>query len=200
MKKLKDIRVGLMGIPVTRIALLIISDLMSILLASVLSLYVRYDFQFMDVPRSFWVAVLEIYLANVVITLCVFYIFRLYNSVWRYAADTEMVNNGIAVLLCAVMQPVICWILRVKLPISYPFYYGFFLMVFTCGVRFSYRIIRALQHKRLNRLGGNSVNCMLVGAGAAGNAILKEIETSSYLSMHVVCVIDESSIKFVIDC
>lgn len=181
-----------MGIPVTRIALLIISDLVAILLSSVLSLYVRYDFRFMDVPRPFWVAVLEIYLANVVITLCIFYIFRLYNSVWRYASDTEMVNNGIAVLLCAVMQPVICLILNVKLPRSYPFYYGFFLMVFTCGVRFSYRIIRALQHKRVSKLGKNSVNCMLVGAGAAGNAILKEIETSSYISMHVVCVIDDN--------
>lgn len=193
MKKFKEIRVGILGIPLTRILLLVLSDMMAILMASVLSLYVRYDFKFMDVPRAFWEAVLEIYLFNIVITIAVFYIFRLYNSVWRYASDTELVNNGIAVILCAVMQPVVCWIESVRLPASYPFYYGFFLMVCTCGVRFSYRIMRMVQNRRLHRFGNRKrINCMIVGAGAAGNAILKEIETSSYLSVHVVCAIDDN--------
>lgn len=193
MKKLKDIRVGILGVPITRIALLIIADVISVLLSSALSLYVRYDFRFMDVPREFWEAILDIYLFNVIVTVLVFYIFRLYNSVWRYAADTELVNNGIAVILCAVMQPVICWVQGVRLPASYPFCYGFFLMIFTCGIRFSYRILRVLQNRRLNFSGKNKrVNCMIVGAGAAGNAILKEIETSHYLNMHVVCAIDDN--------
>ena len=193
MKKLKDIRVGILGIPITRIILLIVMDLFSALLASVLSLYVRYDFRFMDVPREFWEAILDIYLFNIIVTVSVFYIFRLYNSVWRYASDTELVNNGIAVILCAVMQPVMCWVEGVKLPASYPFYYGFFLMIFTCGMRFSYRILRVLQSHRLNHSGRSQrVNCMIVGAGAAGNAILKEIETSNYLNMHVVCAIDDN--------
>lgn len=193
MKKLNDIRVGILGIPITRIVLLIIMDVLSVLLASVLSLYVRYDFHFMEVPREFWEAVLDIYLFNVIITVVVFYIFRLYNSVWRYASDTELVNNGIAVILCAGMQPILCWVEGVYLPASYPFYYGFFLMIFTCGMRFSYRILRVLQNHRLNHTAKKQrVNCMIVGAGAAGNAILKEIETSSYLSMHVVCAIDDN--------
>ena len=193
MKRLKDVRIGILGIPVTRIALLVISDLVAILFASVLSLYVRYDFKFMDVPREFWEAILDIYFFNVIVLIIVFNIFRLYNSVWRYASDTELVNNGIAVIFCAAMQPVLCWLEGVKFPVSYPFFYGFFLMIFTCGVRFSYRILRALQNKRLNHFGKNNrVNCMIVGAGAAGNAILKEIESSSYLSMHVVCAVDDN--------
>ena len=192
MKKLSDIRVGILGIPITRIMLLIISDIVAVLLSSVLSLYVRYDFHFMEVPREFWEAVLAIYFFNIIIVMAIFYIFRLYNSVWRYASDTELVNNGIAVILCAIMQPVVCWIEGVRLPASYPFYYGFFLMVFTCGVRFSYRIMRVLQNSRLNHFHKNSrINCMIIGAGAAGNAILKEIESSNYLNMHVVCAIDD---------
>lgn len=193
MKKLNDVRIGILKIPVTRIALLIMADLASILLASVLSLYVRYDFHFMEVPREFWEAILEAYIYNVVILLIVFNIFKLYKSVWRYASDTELVNNAIAVFLCAVMQPVLFWLLEKRLPLSYPFYYGFFLMVFTAGMRFSYRILRIFQNRRLShRPGLARVNCMIVGAGAAGNAILKEIETSNYLSMHVACVIDDN--------
>ena len=193
MKRLNDIRVGILKIPVTRIALLVVSDMVSILVASVLSLYVRYDFKFMDVPREFWVAVLDAYWYNAVIVAVVFAIFKLYNSVWRYASDTELVNNAIAVVICSIMQPIIFWIEGVRLPTSYPFFYGFFLMILTCGIRFSYRILRILQNRRLHHFGGKSrVNCMIVGAGAAGNAILKEIESSSYLSIHVACAIDDN--------
>ena len=97
-------------------------------------------------------------------------------------------------MLCAAMQPVVCWVEGVKLPVSYPFFYGFFLMIFTCGVRFSYRIMRMLQNRRLNMFTKNNkrMNCMIVGAGAAGNAILKEIESSNYLTVHVACAIDDN--------
>ncbi len=193
MKSLNEIRVGFLKIPITRIVLLVVSDAAAILLASMLSLYARYDFQFMQVPRNFWEAVLEIYFLNILVTILVFYIFRLYQSVWRYASDTELVNNGIAVVFCAVMQPVLCILQSVKLPASYPFYYGFFLLIFTAGVRFSYRILRALQTKRLGRSNGSTrINCMIVGAGAAGNAIMKEIETSNYISMQVACAVDDN--------
>jgi len=192
MKKLNDIRVGILGIPVTRIILLVMSDCFAVLLASFLSLFVRYELKFMDVPKEFWEAVLEAYIPNLVIVFIVFSIFRLYNSVWRYASDTELVNNAIAVVICSVMQPVVFWLLDAYVPRSYPFLYGFFLMVFTCGVRFSYRILRALQSSRLMaRRSKKRMNCMIVGAGAAGNAIMKEIQTSNYVSMQVACVIDD---------
>lgn len=192
MKKLNDIRVGLLGIPITRIILLIMSDCMAVLMASFLSLFVRYELKFMDVPKEFWEAVLKAYIPNLVIIFIVFSIFRLYNSVWRYASDTELVNNAIAVVICSVMQPVVFWLLDAYVPRSFPFLYGFFLMVFTCGVRFSYRILRALQNSRLaTKRGKKRMNCMIVGAGAAGNAIMKEIQTSNFVSMRVACVIDD---------
>lgn len=193
MKSLNEIRIGILKIPVSRILLLIMSDMVAILLSSVLSLYVRYELKFMDVPREFWEAVLEAYFPNVLITLIIFYIFRLYNSVWRYASDTELVNIIIAVVICAIMQPVLIRVLLERyIPVSYPFFYGFFMVIFTGGVRFSYRILRMLQNRRLSHFGGKTrINCMIIGAGAAGNAILKEIESSNYLDMHVVCAIDD---------
>ncbi len=193
MKKLNDVRVGILRIPVTRIIILIMSDLLAILLASVLSLYVRYDFKFMDVPRESWNTILTSYLYNVFIVLMVFNIFRLYNSVWRYASDKELINNAVAVFICAVMQPLLLLALGRRLPVSYPFFYGLFLLIFTAGVRFSYRIMRMLQNRVLNHKGGGArMNCMIVGAGAAGNAIMKEIESSNYLHMHVACAIDDN--------
>lgn len=192
-KKLNDIRIGFLQIPLTRIILLMMSDIFAVLIAEVLSLYVRYDFKFMDVPREFWEAALKIYIPNVLFMLLIFHLLRLYNSVWRYASDSEMINNGIAVIFCMIAQPLFCVIIGVRLPVSFPFFYGLFLLIFTCGVRFSYRIMRVLQKRRMDHARGKiRLNCMIIGGGAAGNAIIKEIEISNYLSMHVACVIDDN--------
>ncbi len=193
MKKLSEIKVGFLKVPVSRIILLVLSDMLAVLLSSVLSLYVLYDFSFREVESRFWEAVLCAYFPNVAVTLLIFYLLRLYHSVWRYASETELINIILAAVLCFLTQPVIFMILGVSVPRSYPFFYAFFLLVFTCAVRFSYRFLRILENRRLSRSDGiKRTNCMIVGAGAAGNAILKEIEFSRYLSMHVACVIDDN--------
>ncbi len=193
MKKLNEIRVGILKIPVTRIMLLVVTDMVAVMAASALSLYVRYEFSFMSIEPQFWKAIQDAYLLNVFVTLIIFYIFRLYNSVWRYASDTEMVNVVIAVTICSIMQPVIFWLLGTYVPRSFPFFYGFFMALFTGGIRFSYRFLRMLQNKRLNHFNApERQNYMIVGAGASGNAILQEVQSSKYLSMHVACFIDDN--------
>lgn len=193
MKKLNEIRVGILKVPITRILLLVVTDMVAVMASSALSLYVRYEFSFMSIEPQFWKAIQDAYLLNVFVTLIIFYIFRLYNSVWRYASDTEMVNVVIAVTICSIMQPVIFWLLGTYVPRSFPFFYGFFMAVFTGGVRFSYRFLRMLQNKRLNHFNvPERQNYMIVGAGASGNAILQEVQSSKYLSMHVACFIDDN--------
>lgn len=193
MKKLSDIRVGILKIPVTRILLLVVTDIFAVIVSSVLSLYVRYDFSFRDIDPVFWKAIQDAYIINIFVTLIIFYIFRLYNSVWRYASDTELVNVVIAVVICAAMQPVIFWLLNTRVPKSFPFFYAFFMAIFTGGVRFSYRFLRMVQNRRLSHYKTpDRQNYMIVGAGASGNAILQEIQSSKYLSMRVACFIDDN--------
>lgn len=193
MKKLSDIRVGILKIPVTRILLLVATDIFAVIVSSVLSLYVRYDFSFREIDPVFWKAIQDAYVINIFVTLIIFYIFRLYNSVWRYASDTELVNVAIAVVICAVMQPVIFWLLNTRVPKSFPFFYAFFMAIFTGGVRFSYRFLRMVQNRRLSHYKTpDRQNYMIVGAGASGNAILQEIQSSKYLSMRVACFIDDN--------
>jgi len=192
-KKLNEIRVGILKIPITRILLLVVTDMVAVMASSALSLYVRYEFSFMSIEPQFWKAIQDAYLLNVFVTLIIFYIFRLYNSVWRYASDTEMVNVVIAVTICSIMQPVIFWLLGTYVPRSFQFFYGFFMAIFTGGVRFSYRFLRMVQNKRLNHFNTpERQNYMIVGAGASGNAILQEVQSSKYLSMHVACFIDDN--------
>ena len=165
----------------------------AVMASSALSLYVRYEFSFRDIDPLFWKAIQDAYILNVFVTLAIFYLFRLYNSVWRYASDTEMVNVVIAVTICALMQPMIFWLLNTRVPKSFPFFYAFFMAIFAGGVRFSYRFLRMVQNRRLSHYKApERQNYMIVGAGASGNAILQEIQSSKYLSMHVACFIDDN--------
>jgi len=192
-KKISDVRVGILGIPLTRIVLLVLVDLISILLASFLSLYVRYELQLGEVPSLFWEGIFRAYIPNAIITLVIFHLFHLYNSVWRYASDAEMVNAILAVLICSAIQPFTFWMVGTHEPRSFPFFYAMFFAIFTCGVRFSYRFLRMLQKRRRDHSSGvKRKNVMIVGAGAGGSSILKEIENSSYLSMKVMCFIDDN--------
>ena len=193
MKKLQNMQVGVKSIPVTRIVLLVLFDLMSVFVAAMLSLFIRYDFSFADIEKIYINAVIETYFANAILTLIVFAIFHLYNSIWKYASDMELINIVLAVLLCAILQLPMYGLFKVKMPSSFPFFYAFLLASFVGFSRFGYRILRSFRNKYFQMGGHGKVNCMLIGGGSAGLTILKEIESGEHLNMHVACVIDDKA-------
>lgn len=80
------------------------------------------------------------------------------------------------------------------MPDSYYFMYLFLLITFTFISRFSYRFLRSRKHKIQNRK--NNVSVMIIGAGEAGNALIKEIVTSNYSTMVIRCIIDDDKQKW----
>lgn len=117
----------------------------------------------------------------------------MYKSVWRYASATEMLNIVFATCCASVAQFVLCQLTNQKMPRSYYIIYLFLLFAMTCGIRFSYRILRIINMKRTEiaqKKTGNNV--MLIGGGAAANAILKEAESSQFVSMNIKCIIDDN--------
>lgn len=168
-------------------------DVIAISIANFLALLIRYDMYFTDIPRKFIDAVGAIWVINLAVSILMFWIWRLYKSVWRYASATELVNICGSICFIFVFQLIYFKIFEVDLPRSYPFFYAFLLFVFISGIRFSYRLLRLINQKRRgNATGAERKNCMVVGAGAAGYSIIKEIETSSYLTMKICCVIDDN--------
>ena len=179
-------------IPISRIILLIILDIMAILVASFGSLFLRFEFSFDAITEPFLENYIDIVPCTVIISLLFFWIFKLYKSVWRYASATEMVNIGLATTCAAVVQTIFCYATNNLMPRSYYVLYWFFLFMLTCGIRFSYRILRIFNMKRSSIVGTEQkANVMVIGAGAAGNAILKEIESSQFIHQKVKCIIDD---------
>lgn len=186
--------VDILKIPANRIIALILLDVMSIVVAAFTSLYIRFDFSFNGIPSEYLQKFERIIPYSIIITLGFFAIWKLYKSVWRYASATELLNIVFATTCASAGQIITCYLLNEKMPRSYYVLYWFLLFGMTCIIRFSYRILRLINSKRSEFSGKKErINVMLIGAGAAANAILKEIETSRYLNLNAKCIIDDNS-------
>ncbi len=190
MKKNNDF----LKIPITRILALVLLDIMAIVVASFAALYVRFDFKFSEIPQDFLEKFGQILPFNIALTILFFTLWKLYKSVWRYASATELINIMFGTSCAAVAQMIFCYATGLRMPRSYYVIYWFFLFGMTCMVRFSYRLLRLVNSKRHELTGKqNKTNVMLIGAGAAANVILKEIESSQYLNLQVKCIVDDHS-------
>ena len=184
---------NVLKIPASRIVLLVLLDIMAVLAASFGSLFLRFEFDFDAIMKPFLENYIDIIPFTVIISLAFFWIFKLYKSVWRYASANEMVNIGLATTSAAIAQTIFCYATNKLMPRSYYVLYWFFLFMMICIIRFSYRLLRIFKLKSKDVITGTpKTNVMVIGAGAAGNAILKEIESSQFIQQKVKCIIDDN--------
>ena len=176
---------------------LIIYDIISIILASYVAVIMRYEFKVDTIPDYFLHPVNTFLPINIIITIIVFYIFKLYDSLWAYAGEREMQNLVMACVVSGVVNAVGLQFLRTHtqaMPQSYYFLYTFLLITFIFISRFSYRFLRSQKHRAENR--NNSKAVMIIGAGEAANIIIKEIITSNFSTMSIKCIIDDDPNKW----
>ena len=175
--------------------LLVLLDVIVIQLACYLSIYLRFDFHFADISTEFWEGILRYSLINTTCTLALFWGFRLYHSVWHYASSSEFIRIVMGAAGSAALQCIGMNILNVYIPRSYHVFYFAFLCLFITCIRFFYRITRMFQGKQ--RINGKDKieNVMIVGAGEAGAMILREFQTSQFLTQKVVCFVDDNQQK-----
>ena len=173
---------------------LIIYDVIAVVLSSYIPLVMRYEFHISEIPQQF-VDNVEWFLPfGVLTTLLAFYLLRLYHSLWAYAGVTEMQNMVAACALSALCQCVGLHFTKHYVPRTYYFIYLLVLLAFTLLSRFSYRFLREAKHRMSNSKNGTAV--MIIGAGDAGNVIMKEIIGSHYSTMTIKCVIDDDNNKW----
>ncbi len=187
----KKMTKNMMKIPMSRKLILFILDVMAVLVASFGALFIRFEFRFSTIPVQYMEAYRRLLPFLLGLTVLFFCVWKLYKSVWRYASATEMINIAFATTCTAVGQVLVSYLLDARMPASYYVLFWFFLFAMTCGIRFSYRILRVIKQKGASYIVKGNSNVMLIGAGAAANMILKEIETSEYINLKVRCIIDD---------
>ncbi len=176
---------------------LIIYDIVSVLIASFFAIALRYEFELEMIPDYFLDTIIRFLPFNIVITLVIFFIFKLYNSLWAFAGETELQNVIVSCFLSAAINGIGLNLVKIEakaVPDSYYFMYAFSLVTLVFASRFSYRFFRSRKHKMQNK--NNATRVMIIGAGDAGNSIIKEIVTSNFSTMSVSCIIDDDRTKW----
>lgn len=172
---------------------LILLDIILINISSFAAIAIRFDFRIGEIPTHYAEAVLSYTVINTITSIILFALFRLYNSLWKYAGIDELVNVLFACVISGVIQLIgMHFILHIHVPRSYYPLSTLFMMALVGASRFFYRYARKVSRQGF---GSTQHRIMIIGAGEAGNAIIKEISTSGYVSGKVICAIDDNKSK-----
>ncbi len=168
-------------------------DAAAMCLSYFLALWIRYDCMFTNIPatyRNAWQVFSPAYAA---IGVVVFVLFKLYNSIWRFASYSELIRVFFASLVTAALHAWGITMLFYRMPMSYYLAGALIQFMLVVGIRFSYRLV-LLAHRRSLRREDRHV--MLIGAGSAGQIVLRDIRRMDDMQEKVVCIVDDNSNKW----
>lgn len=159
-----------------------------------LSLIMRFDVGIVSIEPQYINNYVDNMLFYTIISLLIFWVFRLYHSLWQYASIAEVYRIAEACITVEVVHFLSNKIVGNMLPRSCYFNAAIYLIIAICASRFMYRMIRTVLNKYRNIKTSNNV--MIIGAGEATNVIMREIQSSSYLAnSNIACIIDDDRRK-----
>ena len=171
---------------------LILYDILAVNASYFLALWVRFDCRFSEIPDYYMEAFFKFAPIYTVISIGIFWWSKLYKSIWRFASYSELLRVGTATVATFFVQTVGITLLYERMPISY-YLTGTVLQFFAVlAVRFSYRFI-LLERSRREKVQGNDGNrVMLIGAGIAGQMIIRDTYKAKENKDKIVCIIDDN--------
>lgn len=159
-----------------------------------LSLIMRFDVGIVSIEPQYINNYVDNMLFYTIISLFIFWVFRLYHSLWQYASIAEVYRIAEACITVEVVHFLSNKMVGNMLPRSCYFNAAIYIIIAICASRFMYRMIRTVLNKYRNIKTSNNV--MIIGAGEATNVIMREIQSSSYLAnSNIACIIDDDRRK-----
>ena len=180
----------------TKDLLFMLYDMVAVTAAYFFALWFRFDCRYSEIPPDYlmaWLKFVPIYMA---ISIVVFGAFHLYQSIWKYASIAEVKRILSASVILAVLHTVMITLLFGRMPISYYIIGVAIQFILIVSVRFAYRFV-SMERRKSMRLAQAATNnrVMLIGAGDAGQMILRDLQNSSHVDDCVCCIIDDDKKK-----
>ena len=159
------------------------------------ALLLRFDMRYSAVPPAYLYAFLKFAPFYTAIVIVVFSIFRLYNSLWEFASFNELYRILAACFITCGIHTVAVTVFFCRMPAAYYLIGAIGQLGLVAAVRFAYRFARLLaasarRHETVEK------NAMIIGAGAAGQAVLRELKISNNAQFIPCCVIDDDPNKW----
>lgn len=180
----------------SRTAVIMFMDILIIAGSYMFSLWLCFDFRYSQIPGSYLSAYVWFIPFPIISTIVVLYACRLYHSIWSFVSINELERSVAAYIL---LIPIYFLGVRyMQLHMPYAFYIMGYLISF-CGctaIRFSYRLLRYWKQLRMRQsISDVRERIMVIGAGEAGQVIIRELQHSKHINAEVCCIIDDNPSK-----
>ena len=176
---------------------LVLYDMCAVAVSIYGAILLRYDLVFRQIDPNYISNIRETLPFLIIGTVIIFCMFRLYSSLWTYAGVTELLNIIMACILAGGYSIFIFYLADgyniYAIPRSCYISYATLLTACVVASRYAYRGFRFIVTKRVSK--AKYKRTLIVGAGAAGNTLIKEIRNSEYLNKKVVGIIDDDKSK-----
>ena len=172
---------------------LMLYDSLALSFSYLIALWLRYDLRYSTIDTIYierWKAFLPFYILG---SLAVFWFLKLYKSIWRFASYSELLRVSMATVICSVFHIIGITLFWGRMPISYYVIGAILQYLAVLGIRFSYRFILLLR-KVNNKKSHHRI--MVIGAGSAGQMLIRDIQRSGEVDGAVVCIIDDNKNKW----
>lgn len=174
--------------------LLAVYDIMAVNVSYFLALLFRFDGFFSQIPDYYVRAYVKFIPIYTILCLVIFYASKMYQSVWQYASFNELARTCIGSTVASLLHILLITVIYYRMPISYYLWGSCFQMILLVVARFSYRFL-LLEIRRVRSSDG-SHNVMVIGAGGAGQTIIRSIVRNRLSGDKVVCIIDDNPNKW----
>ena len=174
--------------------LLMVYDFLAVFVSYFAALWIRFDCRFSRIEPEYLHAFSHSILFYGAFCIFVFWAMRLYKSIWRFASYAELLRMILATLITGTVHVVCVSLFVGRMPVIY---YSFGILIQFCltlGVRFSYRFVLLMRGKKKEH--GYEKRVMLIGAGAAGQMIFRDIRSAVETNERVYCFIDDNQNKW----
>lgn len=175
--------------------LLVIYDYAAVCLSYFLALWLRFDGLVKSIPQIFYQPYIKFIFPYAAVSIIIFLLFRMYNSMWRFASYTEFMRTFLGSLVSSVLHTILITVLLYRMPISYYLIGAGLQFIFLLGIRFSFRFIQLMKNRHEPPEAG-AKRVMLIGAGNAAQSLIRDMNRAREVQDKVVCIIDDNPNKW----
>lgn len=174
---------------------LLVYDMIAVNASYFLGLWLRFDLHFSNIPREYLDAYTRFAPIYTAAAVFVFAALRLYKSLWKFASFSELNRILAATVITTIFHMVGITAIEGRMPASYYIFGPIIQVILVTGVRFGYRYI-SLERSRRSKHGRAAQNAMIIGAGSAGQIVVRELLNSNKSAARPVCFIDDDRDKW----
>ena len=176
---------------------LVLYDLAVVVGAYFVAVWLRFDCRFSEIPSEYLMAWLKFSPIYAIVSIFVFWKAHLYQSIWRFASFVELERIAISSVILGLFHTIGITIFFERMPITYYIVGVSIQFLMTLFARFAYRFILLERSKRTRGMQKTIASrVMLIGAGSAGQMILRDLHGAKEVNERVCCIIDDNPNKW----